>query len=246
MNMSNPSQLVGLCSLYWNFCRELLPATPFSGFHCWPIGVFFYHSEISMFSKKKVYKHFRCWESNNRKSEWRYPPVNKHSNGKSPSWIGNTSSKVDFHRYVRLPACNLLFQDTATFHNRRGNPKPPTIFQWSNAWFLYPIFSCNDLESSNWNNQILPSLKLTWHLKITHWKRRFPLEPSFLGAMLVSGSVIRGCFEVPSMSYFDDSAHSTQGLLGWFFSWKHPNNLPRPPEKKKQSPTPSEKKKNAT
>ena len=36
-----------------------------------------------------------------------YPPVNKHSNGKSPSWIGNTSSiRVHFPAsYVRLPEC---------------------------------------------------------------------------------------------------------------------------------------------
>ena len=37
--------------------------------------------------------------------EKKYPPVNKHSNGKSPSLIGNTSSfMVDFPAsYVRLP-----------------------------------------------------------------------------------------------------------------------------------------------
>ena len=39
------------------------------------------------------------WETNI------YPPVNKHSNGKSPSWLGNTSSNVGFHCYVRLPEC---------------------------------------------------------------------------------------------------------------------------------------------
>ena len=30
------------------------------------------------------------------KAELYYPPVNKHSNGKSPSWIGNTSSNGGF------------------------------------------------------------------------------------------------------------------------------------------------------
>ena len=41
------------------------------------------------------------------KSQGSYPPVNKHSNGKSPSWIGNTSSNGGFSiamlDYRRLP-----------------------------------------------------------------------------------------------------------------------------------------------
>ncbi len=41
-------------------------------------------------------------------------------------------------------------------------------------------------------SHLIPSLKLTWHLKITQWKRRFLLETIiFLGAkMLVLESVI--------------------------------------------------------
>ena len=38
---------------------------------------------------------------------------------------------------------------------------------------------------------LLPSLKVTWHVKIHPWKRRFLLETIILGAMLVSGRV--GC-----------------------------------------------------
>ena len=44
-----------------------------------------------------------------------YPPVNKHSNGKSPSWIGNTSSNGGFSiamLHVRLPECT----KKKTFH----------------------------------------------------------------------------------------------------------------------------------
>ena len=45
--------------------------------------------------------------SESSKSQGSYPPVNKHSNGKSPSWIGNTSSNGGFSiamlDYRRLP-----------------------------------------------------------------------------------------------------------------------------------------------
>ena len=37
----------------------------------------------------------------------------------------------------------------------------------------------------------LPSVKLTWHLKTTPWKRRFPLETIISrGELLVSGRVL--------------------------------------------------------
>ena len=39
------------------------------------------------------------------------------------------------------------------------------------------------------NGLTLPSLKLTYPLKIDPWKRRFLLETIILGAMLVLGSV---------------------------------------------------------
>ena len=36
------------------------------------------------------------WHPNLQVKKNKYPPVNKHSNGKSPSWIGNTSSNGGF------------------------------------------------------------------------------------------------------------------------------------------------------
>ena len=51
-----------------------------------------------------------------------YPPVNKHSNGKSPSWIGNTSSNGGiFHCYVRLPE-GVSFRDCAWCPFLRPSP----------------------------------------------------------------------------------------------------------------------------
>ncbi len=62
-----------------------------------------------------------------------------------------------------------------------------------------PIFRChpeiwNSLKTVAWKNmpclEIVPSLKLTYALKIDHWKRRFLLDTIiFRGELLVSGSV---------------------------------------------------------
>ena len=62
-----------------------------------------------------------------------YPPVNKHSNGKSPSWIGNTSSNWwIFHCYVRLPEGNSHNLDVVspekTFHHT--TPSPFALSTW--------------------------------------------------------------------------------------------------------------------
>ena len=62
---------------------------------------------------------FRCHVSF-KEGRW-YPPVNKHSNGKSPSWVGNTSSfMVDF------PACYVSW-------SRRV--RPVMSIQISIQWF---------------------------------------------------------------------------------------------------------------
>ena len=50
-----------------------------------------------MFMSNRVYKSYiNLLVRVNGISFLRYPPVNKHSNGKSPSWIGNTSSNGGF------------------------------------------------------------------------------------------------------------------------------------------------------
>ena len=57
---------------------------------------------------------YNWWHRN-----WWYPPVNKHSNGKSPSWIGNTSSHGGFsiamldYRSVYRPEKSEVFSVTA-------------------------------------------------------------------------------------------------------------------------------------
>ena len=62
------------------------------------------------------------WHS---KCNRRYPPVNKHSNGKSPSWIGNTSSNGGF--------------SIAMLDYRRVHPRRLTAGTWK-WWFGKMIF----------------------------------------------------------------------------------------------------------
>ena len=50
--------------------------------------------------------------------------------------------------------------------------------RWENPLAGHPMINdlISNMENKNPANHLLPSLKLTWHLKITPWKRRFLLE----------------------------------------------------------------------
>ena len=57
------------------------------------LSVFFGSETLAM---KKILQQCKGYVSRKHLQTWYYPPVNKHSNGKSPSWIGNTSSNGGF------------------------------------------------------------------------------------------------------------------------------------------------------
>ena len=67
--------------------------------------------------------------------------------------------------------------------------------------------------------EVLPSLKLTWHLKIHHWKKGDSYwKPSFLGAMLVSGRVIHSAI-IASSLYHNNGKHNRIVMYSaWIFS----------------------------
>ena len=51
----------------------------------------------------------------------------------------------------------------------------PTLMASLDSKSLRCLFPTHVIETQSWKHE-LPSLKLTWHLKITPWKRRFLLE----------------------------------------------------------------------
>ena len=69
------------------------------------------HREEFLESEKNLRSRYyipKIYCNGTKKSIFCYPPVNKHSNGKSPSWIGNTSSNGGFSiamlDYQRVPS----------------------------------------------------------------------------------------------------------------------------------------------
>ena len=62
-----------------------------------------------------------------------------------------------------------------------------------------------------WQQRMIHSLKLTWHLKITPGKGDSYWKPSFLGAMLVLGNVRFGCFNVTTLE-----VKFHHGFVGWW------------------------------
>ena len=78
----------------------------------------------------------------------------------------------------------------------------------------------------------LPSLKLTWHLKMNGWNTSFLLGPGLFSRAfwLVSGSVV-GCFNHPVEQYADARQIGSffQGWKWKIFETTHQDNLNRNP-----------------
>ena len=69
-----------------------------------------------------------------------YPPVNKHSNGKSPSWIGNTSSNGGFS-IAMLDYRKLTTMESTSCTCVPGTHMGPLFWLeiWALFWELFPF-----------------------------------------------------------------------------------------------------------
>ena len=74
-----------------------------------------------------------------------HPPVNKHSNGKFPSWIGNTSSNGGFsiamfnYRSVVIRGCFFFYQDPPIITKSHRNGKD-TMWEYIYMLYVYTIY----------------------------------------------------------------------------------------------------------
>ena len=108
----------------------------------------------------------------------------------APSLVNDSSLRNVQHssRSLFLGGCSLgYFVDVKSRHQNHPHTVRSRQFP-SRSWgFRNPAVTTWD---RNTHNIHIPSLKLTWHLKRTPWKRRFLWKPSFFGAMLVLGSIL--------------------------------------------------------
>ena len=120
-----------------------------------------------------------------------YPPVNKHSNGKSPSWIGNTSSNGGFSiAMLDYRSVSSFLQNKTTFKWRTRSLTTKTIVK---ALSVGPVLRAprqpdppNHLAPANWGpadpigsmqtskTAIVP--KKPWHLYIQVFSKMFVFD----------------------------------------------------------------------